>query len=90
MFSSTILGTNPAEKIDLISRYVIRIKVVLITYPDSFRSDEAKSLVQSTAQTKTAMHAYQSGKVGLERRLYMIILERKFWPQSLQISTISS
>jgi GTP-binding protein HflX len=33
-------------------------KVVLITYPDSFRSDEAKSLVES-AQTKTAMHAYQ-------------------------------
>jgi len=45
------------------------IKVVLITYPDSFRSDEAKSLVESAAQTKTAMHAYQIIKTFTQKYL---------------------
>jgi len=45
------------------------IKVVLITYPDSFRSDEAKSLVESATQTKTAMHAYQIVKTFTQKYL---------------------
>ena len=45
------------------------IKVVLITYPDSFRSDEAKSLVESAAQTKTTMHAYQIIKTFTQKYL---------------------
>jgi GTPase len=44
-------------------------KVVLITYPDSFRSDEAKSLVESAAQTKTTMHAYQIIKTFTQKYL---------------------
>jgi GTPase len=45
------------------------IKVVLITYPDSFRSDEAKSLVESAAQTKTTMRAYQIIKTFTQKYL---------------------
>jgi GTPase len=45
------------------------IKVVLITYPDSFRSDEAKSLVESAAQTKTTIHAYQIIKTFTQKYL---------------------
>jgi GTPase len=45
------------------------VKVVLITYPDSFRSDEAKSLVESAAQTKTAMHAYKIIKTFTQKYL---------------------
>ena len=44
-------------------------KVVLITYPDSFRSDEAKSLVESAAQTKTTMRAYQIIKTFTQKYL---------------------
>ena len=44
-------------------------KVVLVAYPDSFRSDEAKSLVQSAAQTKTTMHAYQIIKTFTQKYL---------------------
>ena len=45
------------------------IKVVLITYPDSFRSDEAKTLVESAAQTKTTIHAYQIIKTFTQKYL---------------------
>ena len=45
------------------------IKVVLITYPDSFRSDEAKSLVESAAQTKTTVYAYQIIKTFTQKYL---------------------
>jgi len=45
------------------------IKVVLITYPDNFRSDEAKSLVESAAQPKTTMHAYQIIKTFTQKYL---------------------
>ena len=45
------------------------IKVVLVTYPDSFRSDEAKSLVESAAQTKTTVHAYQIIKTFTQKYL---------------------
>jgi GTP-binding protein HflX len=44
-------------------------KVVLVTYPDSFRSDEAKSLVESAAQTKTTMHTYQIIKTFTQKYL---------------------
>jgi GTPase len=44
-------------------------KVVLVTYPDSFRSDEAKSLVESAAQTKTTMRAYQIIKTFTQKYL---------------------
>jgi len=45
------------------------IKVVLVTYPDSFRSDEAKSLVESAAQTKTTVYAYQIIKTFTQKYL---------------------
>jgi len=44
-------------------------KVVLVAYPDSFRSDEAKSLVESAAQTKTTVHAYQIIKTFTQKYL---------------------
>jgi GTP-binding protein HflX len=44
-------------------------KVVLVAYPDSFRSDEAKSLVESAAQTKTTMHAYRVIKTFTQKYL---------------------
>ncbi len=43
-------------------------KVVLITYPDGFRSAEAKSLVESAAQTKST-HAYQVIKTFTQKYL---------------------
>jgi GTPase len=45
------------------------IKVVLVTYPDSFRSDEAKSLVESAVQTKTTVYAYQIIKTFTQKYL---------------------
>ena len=45
------------------------IKVVLVTYPDSFRSDEAKILVESAGQTKTTMHDYQVIKTFTQKYL---------------------
>ena len=44
-------------------------KVVLVAYPDSFRSDEAKSLVESAAHTKTTTDAYQVIKTFTQRNL---------------------
>jgi GTPase len=44
-------------------------RVVLVTYPDSFRSDEAKILVESAGQTKTTMHAYQVIKIFTQKYL---------------------
>jgi GTPase len=44
-------------------------KVVLVTYPDSFRSDEAKILVESAGQTKTTMHDYQVIKTFTQKYL---------------------
>jgi GTP-binding protein HflX len=44
-------------------------KVVLVTYPDNFRSDEAKSLVESAVQTKTTMHTYQIIKTFTQKYL---------------------
>ncbi|MFZ0221744.1 MAG: GTPase HflX [Candidatus Nitrosopolaris sp.] len=44
-------------------------KVVLVTYPDSFRSDEAKILVESAGRTKTTMHAYQVIKTFTQKYL---------------------
>ena len=44
-------------------------KVVLITYPDGFRSAEAKSLVESAAQTKTTKYAYQVIKTFTQKYL---------------------
>jgi len=44
-------------------------KVILVAYPDSFRSDEAKSLVESAAQTKTTTHAYQVIKTFTQKYL---------------------
>jgi GTPase len=38
-------------------------KVVLVTYPDNFRSAEAKSLVESAALTKTTVQAYENAKL---------------------------
>jgi GTP-binding protein HflX len=47
------------------------IKVVLVAYPDSFRFDEAKNLVESAAQTKptTIMQAYQIIKTFTQKYL---------------------
>ena len=49
------------------------IRVILVTYPDSFRSDEAKSLVESAAQTKTRtgtnIHGYQIIKTFTQKYL---------------------
>ena len=47
------------------------IKVVLVAYPDSFRLDEAKNLVESAAQTKptTIMQAYQIIKTFTQKYL---------------------
>ena len=46
------------------------IKVVLVAYPDSFRLDEAKNLVESAAQTKpTTMQAYQIIKTFTQKYL---------------------
>ena len=51
------------------------IKVVLVTYPDSFRQEEAKSLVRSAEQTKTTtttttiMPAYQIIKTFTQKYL---------------------
>jgi GTP-binding protein HflX len=44
-------------------------EVVLVTYPDKFRSAEAKSLVESTALTKTTMQAYQIIKIFTQKYL---------------------
>jgi GTP-binding protein HflX len=44
-------------------------KVVLVTYHDSFRSDEAKILVESAGQTKTTMHDYQVIKTFTQKYL---------------------
>ena len=48
------------------------IKVVLVAYPDSFTLDEAKSLVESTAQTRTTsttMHGYRIIKIFTQKYL---------------------
>ena len=47
------------------------IKVVLVAYPDSFRLDEAKNLVESVAQIKptTTMQAYQIIKTFTQKYL---------------------
>lgn len=44
-------------------------KVVLVTYPDRFRSDEARILVESSGQTETAMHSYQIIKTFTQKYL---------------------
>jgi GTPase len=44
-------------------------KVVLVTYPDNFRSAEAKSLVESAALTKTTVQAYQIIKIFTQKYL---------------------
>ena len=44
-------------------------EVVLVTYPDKFRSAEAKSLVESAALTKTTMQAYQIIKIFTQKYL---------------------
>jgi GTP-binding protein HflX len=44
-------------------------KVVLVTYPDRFRSDEARILVESSGQTETATHSYQIIKTFTQKYL---------------------
>lgn len=44
-------------------------KVVLVTYPDRFRSDEARILVESSGQTETTTHSYQIIKTFTQKYL---------------------
>jgi len=44
-------------------------KVVLVTYPDRFRSDEARILVESSGHTETTMHSYQIIKTFTQKYL---------------------
>ena len=44
-------------------------KVVLVTYPDRFRSDEARILVESSGHTETTTHSYQIIKTFTQKYL---------------------